>query len=222
MNLQNALPKIVFAFFLRYYAPTDRYYLSAVVSATYYNEEFDFCTAKDMIEEQNSEFLDSQLEYLWYELFKGLPETIDSVNKANLKHNRNVWRIVTANSIGSLILVYASVRCSVMIVISGGNFALFQNYNLEFAKDTDFARTIGIPLYSFSFTTQRYASLKQTLPCGMEDFHTEMKPFYRLKKLTDYEATIDNLSSYSHPMKQLKTNNLPDIYLHRVILFKTR
>ena len=69
-----------------------------------------FCKAKDLAEELGTDVLDRQLDYLWYELYRGVPAAVNSINQDNLDSNRMTWSSLLIDVVGLLILTFASVR----------------------------------------------------------------------------------------------------------------
>ena len=67
-----------------------------------------FCRAKQ-VDQQSSDVLDTQLEYLWYELYHHLPRTFTAVERARLVLDQKRWRLVSTSIIGGSFSNYALV-----------------------------------------------------------------------------------------------------------------
>ena len=63
-------------------------------------QDNNFCIKAKRVEEQSSQVLDTQLEYLWYELDTHLPRTFTAVARARLILDQKRWRLFSTSAIG--------------------------------------------------------------------------------------------------------------------------
>ena len=79
-----------------------------------------YCRAED----ESSELLDQQLDYLWYELDHHIPRTFTAVARARLILDQKRWRLVSTSLLAGSFTNYALVRLFKLIELllfsSGG------------------------------------------------------------------------------------------------------
>lgn len=174
-----------------------------------------------------SSALDDQLRYLWYEVVAGAERAFKSVIQGRRKKNVENWSFLVAIFFGANTLAYASVRSRLIFRIRKKKdqilSTMLQNYNLQYVNDAAYARTIGIPFYSYSFMTGTLSELKSLeLGCSVADAKNELYFFPVLRHLDKLERKISNFNHLVHPLLQLGPELLPDVLLHQLDLMKLR
>ena len=88
----------------------------------------------------------------------------------------------------------------------------------------DVAFSVGTPMYSFSFSLNRFRKVKPvTLDCGTNTLNHVLETNSHLSSLYGLQTTIENIETCeSHPLLQLKPNQLPDVINHKLEIFKLR
>ena len=106
----------------------------------------------------------------------------------------------------------------------------FQNLAKDRASRTnwkpirDISQSVGVPLYSFSFSLNRFRSIKPVnLGCGVSDWDAVEWEFYYLRQLKEFTEKVENISpSNGHPLIQLGPTFLPEVVSHQLNTFKFR
>ena len=88
----------------------------------------------------------------------------------------------------------------------------------------DVAFSVGTPMYSFSFSLNRFRKVKPvTLNCGTNTLNHVLKTNSHLSSLNGLQSTIENIETcQSHPLLQLKPSQLPDVINHKLEILKLR
>ena len=77
-------------------------------------------------------------------------------------------------------------------------------------------------MVSISYLTETLTSIKGPLTCSEKDFYREMAKFPHLRNLTALEVRVRGLNTTLHPLLQIRTADMPDIYSHQLSVFNTR
>ena len=88
----------------------------------------------------------------------------------------------------------------------------------------DVAFSVGTPMYSFSFSLNRFRKVKPvTLNCGTNTLNHVLNANSHLSYLNGLQDTIENMETCeSHPLLQLEPNQLPDFIDNKLEIFKLR
>ena len=87
----------------------------------------------------------------------------------------------------------------------------------------DVAASIGIPMYSFSFSQGRFRKIKPlNLNCGVDSADSVFRKYSHLQRLAQLQNQIENINLIDntvHPLQQLDPSQLPDTVRHGLDMF---